>query len=73
LRDSGTQGDNDTRSVERFEFADQTRAAAISSVEQVVVRPIVVSNNNGSNTATFFGDDETQLEIESLGTGRFPP
>ena len=66
LRDLEPQGDNDTRSVERFEFADQTRDAAISSVEQLVVRPIVVSNNNGSNTATFFGDDETQLEIENL-------
>ena len=66
LRDIQPQGDNDTRSVERFEFADQTRDAAISSVEQLVVRPIVVSNNNGSNTATFFGDSETQLEIENL-------
>ena len=66
LRNIQPQGDNDTQSVETFQFADQTRAAAISSVEQLVVRPIVVSNNNGSNTATFFGNDETRLEIENL-------
>ena len=66
LRDQFEQGDNDTRSVETFQFADDSRAAAISSVAQLVVRPIVVSNNNGSNTAAFFGDADTQAEIEAL-------
>lgn len=66
LRDSDPQGDNDTENVETFEFADETRDAAISSLYELVVRPIVVSNNNGSNTATYFGDADTQLEIETL-------
>ena len=66
LRDSFNQGDNDTQSVENFQFTDDNRAAAISSVAQLVVRPIVVSNNNGSNTAAFFGDAETQVQIEAL-------
>ena len=66
LRNQFEQGDNDTQNVETFQFADESRAAAISSVQQVVVRPIVVSNNNGSNTAAFFGDAETQAEIENL-------
>ena len=66
LRDNGAQGDNDTESVETFEFADQERAAAISSTRQLIVRPIVVSNNNGSNTAAFFGNAATQAEIENL-------
>ena len=66
LRSTGAQGDNDTKNVETFEFADQSRAAAISSVQQVVVRPIVVSDDNGRNTAAFFGDAESQAEIEEL-------
>ena len=66
LRDIDPQGDNDTSNAERFEFADQTRDPAISSLYELVVRPIVVSNTNGSNTATFFGDAATQLEIENL-------
>ena len=66
LRDADPQGDNDTSSVETFQFADETRDAAISSLFELVVRPIVVSNNNGSNTATFFGNAATQLELENL-------
>ena len=66
LRDQFEQGDNDTQNVERFVFSDEARDAAISSLQQLVVRPIVVSNNNGGNTATFFGDAETQAEIEAL-------
>ena len=60
------QGDNDTQSVESFQFVDGSRAAAISSVQQLVVKPIIVSNNNGGNTAAFFGDAETQAEMEDL-------
>ena len=66
LRDSFNQGDNDTQNVEKFEFADESRTPEISSVQQLVVRPIVVSNNNGGNTAAFFGDAETRAEIEDL-------
>ena len=66
LRDADPQGDNDTANVERFEFADESRDAAISSLFELVVRPIVVSNNDGSDTATYFGDAVTQLEIENL-------
>ena len=66
LRDQLPQGDNDTSSVESFEFADETRDAAISSLFELVVRPIVVSDDDGSNTATFFGDAATQLELENL-------
>ena len=66
LRDDFEQGDNDTQNVETFQFADETKAAAISSVQQLVVRPIIVSDNNGRNTATFFGDAEAQAEIEVM-------
>ena len=66
LRDDFNQGDNDSRNFEQFAFAGTFKPPAISSISQVIVRPIVVSNNNGSNTATFFGDAETQAEIEDL-------
>ena len=70
LRDDFNQGDNDSRNFERFRFAGdedgEFAVPAISSVKQVIVRPIVVSNNNGSNTATFFGDAESQAEIKDL-------
>ena len=66
LRDIFSQGDNNTLGVETFEFADESRAAGISSLRQVFVRPIVVSDSDGSNTAAFFGDAETQAEIENL-------
>ena len=38
----------------------------MSSVAQLIVRPIIVSNNNGRETATFFGNAETQAAIEIL-------
>ena len=66
LRDEFAQGDNNTQNFESFEFADESRAPAISSVQQLVVRPIVVSNANGSNTAAYFGDAETRAEIQDL-------
>ena len=66
LREEFEQGDNDTQNVERFEFADESRAAAISSVAELIVRPIIVSNNNGRDTAVFFGDAEAQAEIEVM-------
>jgi hypothetical protein len=66
LRSVQPQGNDTISQVETFEFSDQTRAAAPSSVEQIIVRPIIVSNNNGSNTATFFGDATTEAEIKNL-------
>lgn len=66
LRSLQPQGSDTTNRVENFEFADETRAAAASSIERVTVRPIIVSNNNGSNTAAFFGDATTEAEIKNL-------
>jgi Ca2+-binding RTX toxin-like protein len=64
LRDADSQGNNETSQVETFTFFDGERTPEISSVQQAFVRPIVVSNNNGSNTATFFGDAATEVEIK---------
>lgn len=66
LRSVQPQGNDTISQVETFEFSDQTRDAGPSSVERVIVRPIIVSNNNGSNTATFFGDAATEAEIKNL-------
>ena len=46
--------------------ADQNHAA-VSQVEEFVrIRPIIVSNSNGSNTAEFFGTAEQEREIKAL-------
>ena len=66
LRDEFNQGDNDSVNFERFDFSGRFAVPAISSLQQVIVRPIVVSNNSGGNTAAFFGDAESQAEIEDL-------
>ena len=66
LRDEFPQGDNSTENVEIYEFADETRNAAASLTEQIIVRPIVVSNSNGGNTANSFGDAATEARIKRL-------
>ncbi len=46
---------------------DGANHAAVSQVEEYVsIRPIIVSNSNGSNTAEFFGTAEQEREIKAL-------
>ncbi len=40
--------------------------AALPITHNVMIRPIIVSDNNGRNTATFFGSDQQQLSIENF-------
>ncbi len=52
--------------VENLFFGTVTTADnAINVEEQVTVRPIIVSNNNGSNTAEFFGNAEQEADIQA--------
>lgn len=39
---------------------------ALTARERVTIRPIIVSNNNGGNTAEFFGNQEQENEIKDL-------
>ena len=53
--------------VENFFFTSvETAANSTNVVEQITVRPIVVSNDNGSNTAGFIGNAEEAAEIQVL-------
>ncbi len=40
--------------------------AALPITHSVTIRPIVVSDNNGGNTATFFGNDQQRSSIENF-------
>ena len=44
-------------------FADRTQAAEADVVETVFAQAIIASDNNGSNTAGFFGNDEQAFDI----------
>ena len=62
--ETGTDGLDIVSGADRLIFADGSRAAAANFTQRVYIQPIVVSDNNGSNTATFFGNDEQSFEIE---------
>lgn len=68
VRDNSTGifGVDTITGADSLEFADRTIAAAADFNERVFVQPIVVSNDNGSNTATFFGDAEQERTIKIL-------
>lgn len=60
----GTDGADTLSMVETLRFADGNQDAEIPSPFDMVVtvQPIIVSNNNGSNTAEYFGS-QAELEI----------
>ena len=64
VRDTtGADGLDRITGAESFVFSDGSRAAAAQVTQQVFVQPIVVSDDNGSNTAIAFGNDEQAFEI----------
>ena len=65
--DIATLGDQNIISddVENFFFTNvQTAASSTNVVEEIFVQPIVVSNDNGSNTAEFLGSAEQAADIQ---------
>ena len=61
----GIDGADQISGAEFFQFSDRTNAPQPTNVTQrVIVQPIIVSNNNGTNTAGFFGNDEQTLDIK---------
>jgi Ca2+-binding RTX toxin-like protein len=59
-------GTDEVTGAESFRFRDGDQPAAPSFTQRVVVRPIIVSNSNGSNTAEFFGNAASESEIKQL-------
>ena len=64
IRDTtGAEGLDIVTGADSLLFADGSRAAEAEILRTVYVQPIVTSNDNGSNTATFFGDSEQEFDI----------
>ena len=64
VRDTtGTDGLDRITGADSFIFSDGVREAAAEVTRTVYIQPIVVSNDNGSNTATFFGNDDQSFDI----------
>ncbi len=60
---AGDQGTHETRAIENFQFKGVNTTPAATVIERVFVRPIVVSNDDGSNTAAAFGNNQSQARI----------
>ena len=67
VRDTtGSEGLDLITGADSLSFADQTRAASADVIRRVFVQPIIASNNNGGNTATFFGNATEEVTIKRL-------
>jgi hypothetical protein len=62
----GNDGIDEITGAEFLQFTDGTQNATTGNTQRVTVQPIIVSNNDGSNTATVFGDDAETLDILRL-------
>ena len=60
---TGADGLDRITGAESFIFSDGVREAAAETTRRIYIQPIVVSNDNGSNTATYFGNDEQSFDI----------
>lgn len=67
VRDTaGNEGLDSITGADSIRFADQARDAAADVNKRILVQPIIVSNNNGSNTAEFLGTAEEEATIKRL-------
>lgn len=65
---SGANGSDEVVGAETFAFNNvvHTATSVLTANRQVVIRPIVVSNSNGSNPAEFFGNDQQEEDTKLL-------
>jgi Ca2+-binding RTX toxin-like protein len=63
----GSEGVDNVTTSETFRFFDGDVAAEadLTAAERVTVRPIIVSNTDGSNTSTFFGTASQEADIKA--------
>ncbi len=67
VRDSNqTEGLDVITGAQTLQFSDRFEEASPDVTQQVVIQPIIASNDNGGNTATFFGSEEQQFEVFRL-------
>ncbi|MEL7497998.1 MAG: hypothetical protein AAFN77_10335 [Planctomycetota bacterium] len=60
------EGTDTATGFERFRFANTTTDAVSPIREFITVRPIFARNSNGSSAATFFGNEQQEVEIKNL-------
>ena len=64
VRDTtGSDGLDRITGAESFIFSDGVREAATETTRRIYIQPIIVSDDNGSDTATYFGNDEQSFDI----------
>ncbi len=65
---NGNEGTDRLSELESLQFSDSTVPIndALTARERVTIRPIIVSNSDGSNTAEFFGNENQENEIKDL-------
>ena len=63
---TGADGQDLVSGAETFNFSNGNQVARADFTQQVFIQPIQVSDTNGSNTATFFGDQQQEFEIQRL-------
>lgn len=63
--DAGSDNSDTVVGAEQFVFDDGVTSVndVLTADRQIVVRPIVAANNNGSNVAESFGNDDQEQEI----------
>ena len=65
IRDTtGAEGLDLVSGAETLQFGDGSRTPEVEVTQRVFIQPIVVSDNNGSNTSTFFGDATQEADIK---------
>jgi hypothetical protein len=63
---TGVNGVDTITGAESLMFGDRTIAAAAEVTQRVYVQPVIASNDNGSNSATFFGNATQEFDIKVL-------
>ena len=68
IDESEANGRDSVSGAERYIFSNvnHTETTVLTADQRVIVRPIVVSNSNGSNTAEFFGNDTQEEQTKML-------
>ncbi len=65
VRDTtGADGQDLVSGADSLQFADGTRAAQAEVTQRVYIQPVQVSDNNGTNTSTFFGTATQEFDIK---------
>lgn len=63
---TGVDGQDIVTGADTLQFADISRVAEAQITQRIFVQPIVVSDNNGTNTAEFFGNATQEFEIQRI-------